>query len=79
MRSNYTMTNGEALQFNRLRPYLGEAIAFWTKAARARGLDPKSVISEGHNGKFTALPKDHGKNWNYPSALKCKKRVVYKD
>ena len=79
MRNTFTMTGIETAQFNRLRPNQGEAIAFWNRVAHRRELDPKSMITEGHLGKFSALPLNHGKHWCFPHALKCQKKPVYKD
>lgn len=79
MRNTFTMTEIETAQFYRLRPNQGEAIAFWNRVAQRRELDPKSMITEGHFGRFTALPLNHGKHWCFPIPLKCQKKPVYKD
>lgn len=77
MRKEYILTTVELIQFKWLRPFPGEALAFWEKVATARQLDCKTVISNGE--KFTALPLNHGKHWCFPIAIKCKKKPVYID
>ena len=72
MRQKFELDSRERDQFERLRPIQGEAIAFWSRVAKRRELDPESVISAGYN--FTALPTGHGKQWCYPIPLKCKKK-----
>jgi hypothetical protein len=75
MRQQHQLTPHEQRKFARLRPFQGEALAFWSYVARVRGLDPTTVISNGLN--FTALPSGHGKHWCYPTKLKCSKKPVY--
>lgn len=79
MRNTYTMTEIEVTKFNRLRPFPGEAFTFWKRVAVDRGVDPGSMITEGHKAKFSALPLNHGKQWCFPFALKCVKKPTYKD
>lgn len=78
MRRKYQLEPVEQRQFSKLRPLQGEAFAFWGKVARARGLDPRTLITDGRNGEFTALPLGHDKHWCYPFALRCSKKPVYK-
>ena len=74
MRQKFELTHQELLDFQRLRPILGAAAAFWGKVAASRGLDPKSIISDAP--KYTGLPKGHGKQWCFPAPLKCPKPPV---
>jgi hypothetical protein len=66
------LNSGEWDAFNSLRPFPGEAIAFWRGVAERRKLDPKSLLSL--NEKFTGLPLGHGHHWCYPLSLQCKRR-----
>jgi len=77
MRSSYELTDIEFAKFKRLQPYQGEAVSFWKWVAKARNLDPKSLITNGKT--FTGLPKDHKLPWCFPMQLKCKKKPVYAD
>lgn len=73
-RRTYSLTPEECDAFRAL-PINGisgnRAFAFWSTAARARGLDPATVIATPDS--FTALPVGHGKHWCWPTPLKCKK------
>ena len=77
MREKHQLNPIELRKFQRLAPFQGEAVAFWSWVARSRNLDPKSIISNGQN--FTALPIGHGKHWCFPTPLKCKNKPVYKE
>lgn len=78
MRQTYQLEPFEQRQFWKLRPVQGEALFFWGKIARNRGLDPTSLITDGRNGKFTGLPLNHDQHWCYPIPLRCSKKPVYK-
>lgn len=75
MRKKFELDQFEKDRFERLRPFQGEALAFWARVAKVRNLDPKSVISDGYT--FTALPVGHGRPWCFPIPLACKKKAVY--
>lgn len=77
MRQKFELDHREMLQFDRLRPFAGDAFAFWHSVAKRRDLDPATVISKAP--AFTALPKDSGKQWCFPIALKCVKMPVYRE
>ena len=77
MRKQYQLTPFEFKVFQRLAPFPGVAFSFWKRVADARGLDYKTIISNGQS--FTALPVGHAKPWCWPIALKCKKKPAYVD
>lgn len=77
LRKTYQLEPHEVRQFYRLRPLPGVALSFWKNVADARGLDYKSLITDGRS--FSGLPKDHGKQWCYPIPLACKRKARYDD
>ena len=75
MRTKHQLTAIELAKFNRLQPFQGEALSFWKWIAKARNLDPKSLITNGRD--FTGLPIGHKVRWCFAIALKCKKKASY--
>lgn len=71
MRQKHELSHEEFTDFNKLYPAPGAALAFWRRVAKARGLDPKSIMSNGLS--FTGLPEGHGQHWCFPSPLNCAK------
>lgn len=57
--------------FQGIRPFLGDAFAFWREVANRRQLDPKSIIWISGD-KYSALPRGHRAHWCYPMPLRCK-------
>ena len=77
LRKEYTLTDPEFKEFWRLTPEPDVAWKFWGRVAHARGLDYRSIVSNGET--FTALEKNCGAHFCYPLKLKCKRRPVYAD
>ena len=75
MRQTFELNYEEHSRFDQLNPVVGVAMSFWAGVAKARGLDPKSIISDGY--RFSGLPAGHGKHWCFPSKLCMKKLPVY--
>ena len=77
LRNEYMLTDSEFKEFNNLIPEPDHAWKFWGRVAHVRGLDYRSIVSNGET--FTALEKNCGAHFCYPLKLKCKRRPVYVD
>ena len=72
MRQYHKLTPQELSRFNNLRPVQNEALMFWATVAKARGLDPASLIGDENGRSFSGLPLGHGLHWCAPYPLTCK-------
>lgn len=70
-RNEYVLDRHEKNAFDRLPPVAGAAWDFWKEVAKTRGLDYRSILPSYRAYRFTALPLNHGKWWNYPYSRFC--------